>query len=214
MKETTIREDPATIVLEEKASAIATVGYFCIAATLWMTGMLMAGWYMPAAIPGITMGTIYAIGSILLLVIGILSVIYWKRMLDSIIFLSMAGLFFSLYAIGITNFTLAAFPAYFGWYGIVWAVFFCYLWIGSFGSGTGAERLIFLLLFWLAGLGVALSGWLTSAGLEFVSGYLILGASVLAFITSATEVLAHKFGRVWSTREDFSASAQAHPGLA
>ncbi|MGH2644893.1 MAG: hypothetical protein ACRDE2_13150, partial [Chitinophagaceae bacterium] len=89
--------DEATVALVNKATAVSTVGYFCIAITFWMTGMLTAGWFTPATVPGIETGTLYSVGSILLVIIGILSLVFGKRVLDSIIFLATGVLIFALF---------------------------------------------------------------------------------------------------------------------
>lgn len=188
--ETTIR-DETTIIASDRMVAISTVGYMCIAITWWMLGMLMAGWFTIPTIPGIASGVVYALGSILLVIVGILAIVYARNILDGIIFLGMAGLLFSLHLAHIAGLAGEANMAgYYGWYAFVWAIFFCYLWIAAMSREKRSIRMLFLLLFWVGALISAIGGWTTSSGLETISGYLFLGSAVLAFIASADAVLA------------------------
>lgn len=211
---TEMQANPAT---GNKAIAISTVGYMCIAVTWWMTGMLMAGWFTPATTTGapIGTGTIYGVGSALLIIIGILSLVYGKRVLDSIVFLSTAGLFFSLHSAQMTTITGGAISGYMGWYALVWAVFFCYLWVSSLLHGTGTIRMLFLLLFWLGALSGALSGWTGAHFFEVLCGYLLLVTAILSFIVSAGDILGHDPDAILSPKMKLpvNPSVQPHPAV-
>src|SRR5690348_7114921 len=186
---TSVNEEIA-LVVSDRSVAVSTVGYMCIALTWWMTGMLMAGWFTAGNNAGTDTGILYAVGSVLLVIIGILSMVYGRRVLDTIVFLSTAGLFFSLdQAHG--SLTGATVSGYIGWWGLVWAVFFCYLWVTSLGSGD-TLRMLFLLLFWLGMLALAINGWTGSDGFYMLSGYLLLITAILAFIVSALAILRYK----------------------
>lgn len=176
MNERTVIEDDRAIVSDDRIKANTTIGYACIAITFWMLGMVLAGWF-PVFSMSFQTGLMYGLGSVVLVIIGILTMVY-GRGLDTIVFLGLAGLFFCLSA-SLLFFSLhngqlsfitgpaqgggmAVNPgvnpgtnpgarigvsAYYGWFTLCWAVFFCYLWIASFK--TGVARMLFLLLFWL-----------------------------------------------------------------
>lgn len=215
MSDTMSTETQATSLMGNKAIAVSTVGYMCIAITWWMTGMLMAGWFTPATTnaPDISTGTMYALGSALLIIIGILSLIYGKRALDSIVFLSTAGLFFSLHSAQMTTITGGAISGYMGWYALVWAVFFCYVWVSSLIHGTGTIRMLFLLLFWLGALAAAIGGWTGSHGFDVLCGYLLLVTAILSFIVSAADILGHDPDAILSSKMKLpvNPSVQPHP---
>jgi hypothetical protein len=50
--------------------------------------------------------------------------------------------------------------------------------------------MLFLLIFWLAALAETLAGWTGATGFEVLSGYLVLITAILAFIISASSVIA------------------------
>jgi hypothetical protein len=155
MNDRTSVNEQIAMASTDKSVAISTVGYMCIAISWWMTGMLLAGWFKPVANMGIDTSTLYGVGSVLLVIMGILSLAYGRRVLDAIVFLATAGLFFSLHNGSGGFFTGGVPSAYIGWWGLVWAVFFCYLWIASFRTGD-TTRMLFLLLFWLGALALAI----------------------------------------------------------
>ncbi len=182
------------LLLVERTVGIRTVGYMCIAITWWLLGMLMAGWFSAPDIPGIAFGSLYALGSILLPVMGILSIVYKGDVFDNVIFLGMGGLLFSFHVghiagiLGEPNFS-----GYYGWFALLWAIYFCYLWIASIihVSARGKSniiRMLFLLFFWVGALIAAIGGWSDSHGLAMLSGYLFLLSSIMAFIISAIAI--------------------------
>ncbi|HEX5554517.1 MAG TPA: hypothetical protein VFX43_14835 [Chitinophagaceae bacterium] len=190
MNDRTSVNEQIAMASTDKSVAISTVGYMCIAISWWMTGMLLAGWFKPVANIGIDTSTLYGVGSVLLVIMGILSLAYGRRVLDAIVFLATAGLFFSLHNGSGGFFTGGVPSAYIGWWGLVWAVFFCYLWIASFRTGD-TTRMLFLLLFWLGALALAISGWTGNDGFYILGGYLLLVTAILAFIVSAAAVLTY-----------------------
>lgn len=220
MFERTVTESDQAVVNDDRTTATATLGYVCIGITFWMLGMIMTGWF-PFGNLDFEIGLMYGLGSVMLVIIGILTMVY-GRSLDTIVFLGLAGLFFCISltllffsfrtgqlagpsaaaGVGAGAGTAAAAPyannmgagsgenlsAYYGWFALCWTVFFCYLWISSFKAGV--ERMLFLLIFWLAALAETLAGWTGTTGFEVLSGYLILISSILAFIISASSVIA------------------------
>ena len=167
-----------------KAMVTTTVGYMCIALSGWMISMSNASWFSQVYAHG--MALMYPL-AILLAVIGILAYL-GNRGLDAIVFFGVAGLFWANY-LSVTGTSSGGMEphSYTGWYAIVWAVFFCYVWLGSFKSGM--LRMLFLLGLWLTLLALAIGDWGNLKALMIVGGYLGLVTAVLAALTSAKEVI-------------------------
>ncbi|HTV79799.1 MAG TPA: hypothetical protein VMF03_16210 [Steroidobacteraceae bacterium] len=180
--------------MNNKSTITSTVGYMCLGLTSWMLSMPRAGWFEAVHGHGTAMLLPLAI---VLVIMGILAFLN-EHTLDAVIFFGGAGLFWSghQYLLG----TGAAAPAapesghYAGWYWFIWAVFFCYVWFGSFKAGI--ERMLFLLGLWLTLLALALNGWTGAHGFEVLGGYLGLITAILAAITSAVAIISHGWGRV------------------
>lgn len=170
--------------MNNKAVITSTIGYMCLALTGWMISMPNAGWYDSLYPHGMAM--MFPLG-IVLGVMGILAFLC-GRALDSIIFFGGAGLFLASHlAAGAMG---AGEPAsYMGWYAFVWAVFFCWVWFGSFKAGI--VRMLFLLGLWLTMLALAIGGWGSLHGFTILGGYLGLATAILAAITSAIDVICH-----------------------
>lgn len=170
-----------------KSVATTTVGYMCLALTGWMLSMPNAAWF--PKLYGIGAAMTYPL-AIVLAVMGILSFTQ-SRALDAIVFFGGAGLFWADY----TYYASANLPnsmepsTYTGWFVFIWAVFFCYVWLGSFKSGL--FRMLFLLGLWLTLLALAIGNWSSIEGFIVLGGYLGLITSILAAITSAKEVIVH-----------------------
>ena len=79
--------------------------------------------------------------------------------------------------------------SYTGWSIFIWAVFFCYVWFGSFKSGL--IRFLFLLGLWLTLLALAIGSWGNLHVVVLLGGYLGLATSILAAIVSAIAVIGH-----------------------
>jgi succinate-acetate transporter protein len=174
-----------------RSSITATVGFMALALMTWMLSMSNAGWYARPYVPGLALLIPL---SVLLAIMGILTFID-LRVLDSVIFFGGAGLFFSDRAVAMVlpaNVGGAEPTSYTGWYAIVWAVYFFYLWLASF---RGEQlRMWFLLGAWLSLLALALG----FAGLGHVpmviGGYLGLATAVLAAVISARAINARSPG--------------------
>jgi succinate-acetate transporter protein len=170
--------------MNNKATITSTVGYMCLALTGWMLSMSNAGWF--DAVHGHGTAQMYPL-ALVLIVMGILAFLN-ERTLDAIIFFGGAGLFWSgsQYLLGPS--TDSSEPGHYtGWYFFIWAVFFCYVWLGSFSAGI--VRMLFLLGLWLTLLALAVSFWTGLHGFAILGGYLGLITSVLAAITSAIAVI-------------------------
>ncbi len=162
-----------------RATVTTTVGYMCIALTGWMISMSNAAWFSDVYQHGMALMHTLAI---VLAVIGILTYL-GNRGLDAIVFFGVAGLLWADYLAAGMNSGAMEPHSYTGWYAFVWAVFFCYVWLGSFKSGM--LRMLFLLGLWLTLLALAIGEWGSLNALVLVGGYLGLITSVLAALTSA-----------------------------
>ena len=169
-----------------KAVAISTVGYMCFAIAGWMVSMTYASWF--ARQYGLAI--LYPL-AIVLGVMGILSFIQ-SRALDAIVFFGGTALLGSVCAyrdsLDITRMTDP--HSYLGWFAGLWAAFFAYVLLGSFKSGV--TRILFLLGMSLTLLSLAIGGWSGAHGWVILAGYIGLATSLLAGLTSATEVI--RFG--------------------
>ncbi len=186
---------------ENRCVTTSTVGYMCLALTLWMASMTNAGWY----------GQMYADGTALLLpmavglgVMGILTHLR-ARSLDAVVFFGGALMLWSAHAAAGGG---AAEPAsYTGWYWAVWAAFFGYVWLGSFHATL--PRQLFLLGLTLTLLAGALQLW---TGLNFfrvLGGYIGLISALLAGLVSASGFIA--YGKeMGNPNDDHHAAGQPH----
>jgi uncharacterized protein len=174
--------------MNNKAAITSTIGYMCLALTGWMLSMPNAGWFDVSHGHGTAM--LYPM-AIVLIVMGILSFVN-ERTIDAIIFFGGAGLFWagSQYLIGVAAVGSDEPVRYSGWYWFIWAVFFCYVWIGSLT--VGIVRMLFLLGLWLTLLALAIGFWISSHGFSVLGGYLGLITSILAAINSAVAVITHE----------------------
>jgi succinate-acetate transporter protein len=176
---------------KSRAAITTTIGFMCLALTDWMLSMSNAAWF--PRIYGHGTAMFYPLG-IVLGVMGILAFIE-ERGLDAIIFFGGAGLFWSTHVyLSTTNGVTAMEPgSYAGWFLFVWAVFFCYVWFGSFKSGI--IRFLFLLGTWLTLLALAIGNWgdghRFGHGLLVLGGYIGLATAILAAIASAWSVIGH-----------------------
>jgi succinate-acetate transporter protein len=170
---------------KSKAVATTTVGYMCLALTGWMISMPNASWFSKPYGHGLAM--MYPL-AIVLGLMGILS-FFQGRGLDAIIFFGGAGLFWSdsIYLTAANAGNALDPQSYAGWYAFIWAVFFCYVWLGSFKSGI--TRMLFLLGLWLTLLALAIGNWGILHGIIVLGGYLGLITSILAAIISAFDVI-------------------------
>lgn len=171
-----------------KAVAVSTVGYMCLGVTGWMISMTYASWFSRQY----GMALLYPL-AIVLGVMGILSFVQ-NRGLDAIVFFGGTALFGSAYVYNATvDVTRMTDPrSYLGWFAILWAVFFAYVWAASFKSGPA--RMLFLLGTWLTLTSLAIGDWSGTQGWVILAGYIGLVTSLLAGITSASEII--QFGNL------------------
>jgi succinate-acetate transporter protein len=166
-----------------RAVAVSTVGYLCFGLAGWMVSMDAAGWFHGAFGTAI----LYPL-SVILAIMGILGFVC-GRGLDAIIFFTGATLFStsSAYMVMIGNGKTADPVSYLGWYACLFAIFFGYIWAGSFRSGR--VRSAFLLGTWLTLILAAIGAWTGATGFYMASGYIGLITAAIAMIVSANEVI-------------------------
>jgi succinate-acetate transporter protein len=189
---------------ENRCVTTSTVGYMCLALTLWMASMTTAGWY----------DRMYAHGTALLLpmalglgVMGILAHLR-SRSLDAVVFLGSALLLWSAHSASAMG---AGEPSsYTGWYWAVWAVFFGYVWLGSFHAPL--PRQLFLLGLTLLLLCGALHLWTQLAFFRVIGGYIGLITALLAALVSASGFIA--FGQEMQNPNDDHQAASQQPHAA
>lgn len=174
----------------------STIGFMCIGLTLWMGGMLYAGWFPLPGAYGYGGVTLFTLGTFLLGVMAVLS-FFHGRTLDAIIFFGVSGLFFTLHAAMRHGMMMGA-PAdsgsYPAWFDFVFAVFFFYVWLGSFRSGGG--RMLFLLGMWLALLVGAIYHWTHVEFFVYICGYILLITAITATYISAAEIINYGNGKM------------------
>ncbi|MGH9606980.1 MAG: GPR1/FUN34/YaaH family transporter [Terracidiphilus sp.] len=121
----------------------------------------------------------------LAIVLGVIAILTFlqSRALDAVVFFGVTGLNLSV-CYSAKDMAGAMDPQrYLGWFAIVRAVFFCYVWLGSLKSGV--LRMLFLLGLWLTLLALAIGDWGTLNSITLVGGYLGLITSILAAIVAA-----------------------------
>lgn len=172
-----------TYSLGSRAVVVSTVGYLCLGLAGWMISMSAAGWFHGAY----ALGLLYPL-SVVLAIMGILGFVS-GRGLDSIVFFTGAVLFSTSSAyMGMVGVGRTPQPVSFlGWFACLFAIFFGYIWAGSFRSGRG--RSLFLLGTWVTMILAAIGAWTGVSGFFMASGYIGLITSAIAMIVSANEVI-------------------------
>ena len=189
---------------ENRCVTTSTVGYMCLALTLWMVSMSMAGWFSQEYAHGVDLLTPMAV---ILAIMGILAHLR-ARSLDAVVFFGGALLFWTAHAAGGT----AGEPAsYVGWYWAMWAVFFGYVWLGSFHDSL--PRQLFLLGITLMLLAIALNMWTGLGFFQMIGGYIGLVTALLSGLVSASSIV--MFGKEQhSPNNEHSATGQGQPHVA
>ncbi len=171
---------------ENRCVSTSTIGYMCLALTIWMVSMTNAGWYVRVYphFAAMIMPMAVVLG-----VMGILSHLR-ARSLDAVVFFGGGILFWSAHAAAVA----AAGPStmeplsYAGWFFAIWAVFFGYVWVGSFH--TTLPRQLFVLGLALSLLATALTDWTGMPFLRYIGGYIGLISALLAGFVSASGFIA------------------------
>lgn len=172
--------------MNKKSVITTTIGYMCLGLTGWMLSMPHAAWFGDRAAFGYGPAMMFPL-AVILGVMGILAFLH-EGALDGVIFFGGAGFFWSHHAY--QHMANVSDPgSYAGWALFIWAVFFCYVWLGSFKAGL--LRILFLLGSWLTVLALAIGAWDSSHGFTVLGGYLGLITAILAVIISASAVIGH-----------------------
>ncbi|HET7563163.1 MAG TPA: acetate uptake transporter [Rhodanobacteraceae bacterium] len=174
-----------------KTANASALGYAAFAVTLWMNGMLAAGWFGPSDAPLAVLPAV-ALGGGIMAIAGILQ---WLRghALDAFLFLAFAGFWWvaALAARAATHGHLAS-AGFQGWYAIVWAlVAFC-LWLAA--RKDGVARSLFALGLCLALFTLALARWLGFDALTMLAGYLGLVTAIIGIYVAAAELINETHG--------------------
>jgi hypothetical protein len=170
-------------IMNNKSAITSTVGFMCLGLTGWLLSMPHAGWF----------DKLYGHGSAMMLplaiILGVMGILAYlnERTLDAVIFFGGAGLFWSGHVYLTTSSSTPDPGPYTAWYLFIWAVYFCYVWLGSFRSGL--TRLLFLLGLWLTLLALAIGEYTSLHSFTVLGGYLGLITSIIAAITSADAVI-------------------------
>ncbi|MGH8282229.1 MAG: hypothetical protein ACRESE_00075 [Gammaproteobacteria bacterium] len=169
----------------------STIGFMCIGLVAWMADLSPTTWVAGPNMHATLMA--FTLGTVILGVIAILS-FFHGRTLDAIIFFGAAGYFFTVRHTGMGHMGMMGDSmGTFGWFYLIWAVFFFYVWLGSFKAGWA--RSLFLLTAWLAILAFCLSSWIGWHGFDYIGGYIGLFAGLVAAYISAAEIINHGCGK-------------------
>lgn len=169
--------------LGSRAVAVSTIGYLCFGLAGWMICMDAAGWFSGTG----GMNLLYPL-SLVLAIMGILGFVC-GRGLDSIVFFTGAILFSttSAYEAMVATGKTPDPVSYLGWFACLFAIFFGYIWAGSFKSGR--TRSLFLLGTWITMILAAIGAWTGATGFYKAAGYIGLITSAIAIVVSANEVI-------------------------
>lgn len=175
--------------MNNKSVILSTIGFMCIGFTVWMLNLHDIGWISGPSSQGMYMA--YTLGSMLLGVIAILAFLHGGRVLDTVVFFGLAGLFWTQVHVHHGGASMGDAGA--GWYWFLWAFFFFYLWLASFKAGWA--RMLFLLTACLAVLGFAFAEWSGSHVFGLIGSYAGAISALLAIYISAAEMINHGSGR-------------------
>ncbi len=167
----------------------STLGYAAFALSLWMTGMIQAGWFAASdASLGLLTGVV--LGGVVMAIAGCMQYLRGHA-LDASLFLSFAG-FWWIAWLSMHGGLHAQSAAMRGWYEIVWAFLaFCF-WLAARKEGTA--RMLFALGLCLLLLAWALAQWLHLDALTILGGYLALVTSIVGIYIAAAELINETHG--------------------
>ncbi|MGX2040020.1 acetate uptake transporter [Methylocaldum sp. MU1018] len=171
------------------------LGFAGFSITLWMVGMVYAGWFPDADLARDVMLAI-TFGGTVMAIAGILE-FFKSRTFEMMLFLVFSAYWWS-WALG-PNLAGAApqagviFSAYTGWYYLVWALFAFFLWVDAFRESRAS--MAFTLGLWLTFLALAIGEFAASTGFVMLGGYLGLITALIGAYTSAAELINTNYGR-------------------
>ncbi|MGH8370076.1 MAG: GPR1/FUN34/YaaH family transporter [Gammaproteobacteria bacterium] len=174
--------------MNSKSVILTTIGFMCLGITVGINDLATAGWINGTS--GFGDAAVFALGSVTLGVIAILALLHGTRVIDGIIFFGGAAFFWTVHQLGADA---GGVNAAAGWFYLLWALFFFYLWLASFKSGWA--RMLLLLAAWIALLCDALVGWTGAVAFAYIDGYVGLYFALVALYLSAAEIINHGYNR-------------------
>jgi hypothetical protein len=174
--------------MNSRNSVISSIGFFVIGLTLWTTALRSVGW-TSTDFDMVFGGLILAAG-IVLLVLAILSLQSGEHAFDGLVFFAFAvlALVFSLPNYSHETDSMMNAPVLVGWFYLLWALFWFYLWIGTLKSHP-LMHMLFLLLGWLSMFAIAIFEYSGARGFLTLGGYLQLIWALIALYLSAGSAL-------------------------
>ncbi len=174
--------------MNSRNSILSSIGFFTIGLTLWLTALKPVG-FTNTDFDMVFGGLILAVG-IVLLILSILSVQGGEHAFDGLVFFafSLIALIFSLPNYSHETGSMMNAPVLVGWFYLLWAFFWFFLWFGSLKSHP-FMHMFFLLLAWLSTFAIAIFEYTGTRGFLTVGGYLQLLWSLVAIYISAGSAL-------------------------
>lgn len=175
--------------MTNRTANAAALGYGAFALTLWLTGMLTAGWFDGhwdgTLLPALTA----ALGGTVVALAGVLQ---WARghTLDATLFLAFAAYW---WVVALYHHALvpgAGNPmstGFLGWYQFAWAFFAFCLWLAACRDGNA--RMLFTLGVWLSLLATAIADWIQLQAVAELGGYLQLVTALVGIYILAAAVI-------------------------
>lgn len=178
--------------MTKRTANAAALGYGAFALTLWLTGMLTAGWFDGHADAALVPALTAVLGGCVVAVAGILQ---WTRghTLDATLFLAfaaywwLAALYRNVLVAGDAGGAPGGLPGFLGWYQFAWAFFAFCLWIAACRDGNA--RMLFTLGLWLSLLAAAIADWIQLHAVAELGGYLQLMTALVGIYILAAAVL-------------------------
>ena len=162
----------------------APLGLAGFAFTTWMLSMVNAGWYSAHDL-GLVLALAMAYGGTAQMVAGILEYAAGNTF-GTMAFFSYAAFWWS-FALFVHFFAAGVSAQYVAWYLLMWGVVTFYLWLGTFDK-TRALQYVFLAL-WVTFVLLAIGDFGAGAFFGTLGGYVGLVTALLAFYTSAAEII-------------------------
>ena len=175
--------------MNSRNTILSAFGFFVIALTLWLHGLVPAGW-SHGDLNSVYGGFQLTVG-LVLLVLAILSTLNGEHPYDALIFfaLSTMALIYALpnFSHGSGSMGMGA-HALAGWFYLFWGFYFFFLWMGALKNHP-MVHMFFLLMAWLTSLSAAIFAFSGAQGFVVLTGYLILVWGIVSLYISAGSAL-------------------------
>lgn len=172
--------------MNNRSIAISTIGYMCIGMFSTLGSLRDLG--AMSGPDNIGSALNLALGCGVISVVAVLAVFYCST-LDAIIFAAAAG-----FALTVHNIAGADSHISGGWFFLLWAIFFFYVWLAALKAGW--PRMLYLLGVWLAMFGFCLLYFTRMDFFGVINGCAGLIGGLMAFYISAAELLNDSYGKV------------------